>query len=118
MLGRGRSDGLRVALNGRRSRGGSFGRGSEKKRTRFPDGACDVRNAEGRVGFCAGRFGSDRAGAESRGAKNPVARVGSSASTGDEGAGAATVGSGVVARVFDSEDVCCGAGRAATGQSG
>ena len=97
MFGRGLCIVFLVALNGRRSRGGSPGRGSEKKRTRFPDGVLEDRSAEGRVGICAGgRFGvgAGRADAGSRGAKNPVARVGSSASTGDEGVGAATVGSG------------------------
>ena len=72
-----------------------MGRGSEKNLTRFPDEVFDVRSADGRV--CAGGklgIGAGRAGAGSRGAKKPVARVGSSASTGDEGAGAATVGSG------------------------
>ena len=86
MLGRGL---FRVALNGRFMRGGSFGRGSEKKRTRLPDGVLDVRNAEGRVRFSAGL-----AGIGLRGAKKPVARVGSSVSAGDEGAGAAAVGPG------------------------
>ena len=90
---------LPVALNGRRSRGGSPGRGSEKKRTRFPDGVFEERNADGRVGFCAGvRFGvgAGRDGAGLRGAKKPVARVGSSVSTGDEGVGAASVDFGTV----------------------
>ncbi len=97
MSGRGRPDDFLVALNGRRSRGGSLGRGSEKNLTRFPDGVFDVRSAEGRVGFCAGGrvgVGAGRVVAGPRGAKNPVARVGSSVSTGDEGVGAATVGSG------------------------
>ena len=85
-LGRGR---FRVALNGRCMRGGSFGRGSEKKRTRLPEGVFDVRKAEGRVRFSAGV-----AGAGLRGAKKPVARVGSSSSTGDEGVAAASVKSG------------------------
>ena len=48
MLGRGRFEELlRDALKGRRPSGGSDGRGSEKKRTLFPDGGRSDRNADG-----------------------------------------------------------------------